>query len=451
MADNCHSEGNYTIAGEENSHAEGNNTFAAGINSHAEGLRATAYGNDSHAEGCYTCAVGNNSHAEGYYTCANGDNSHTEGYQTSANGYGSHAEGYSTSQGYIIAKNIGAHAEGYSETHFIAANGRGSHAEGMETIANADHSHTEGYRTYADGENSHAEGYSTEAKHDNQHVQGIYNDNKADTLFEIGNGDTLLSRSNAFEVYNDGRFSQDNGTTKFKFTQDNNGDKGYIDENNEFHKLVGVEQTPTDTDANYEILFSASPNNDSEVNGIVRKDTGLRYNPSKQSIMEGSQTYAGGEYSHAGGYGAYAYRKASFAHGNTTNKKFNGSSITENGIHCFGFDMSGEEWSENTEVTNSQNGCEGTILNTATVTINLDVQGQYLLFCSSYTISSGAIYGATTRMIVAHGLSTGTPTEVSLGQTQDAPATIGMAANNKITIHNLSSLRATQFSLMRIN
>ena len=220
-----------------------------------------------------------------------------------------HAEGDSTT-----AAQDSAHAEGVN----TLASGYASHAEGIYTIAEGNYSHAEGVYTIAEGPYSHAEGYRTTAKWNYQHVQGKYNANKGTTLFEIGNGTATTACSNAFEVYNDGKFSQDNGTTKFKFTQDSNGDKGYIDENNEFHRLVGVEQTPTSIDANYEILFSASPNNNSEVNGIVRKDTGLRYNPSKQSIMEGSQTYAVGEYSHAEGEETTALRADSHAEGYRT-------------------------------------------------------------------------------------------------------------------------------------
>lgn len=125
--------------------------------------------------------------------------------------------------------------------------------------------------------------------------------------------------------------------------------------------------------------------------------------------------------------------------------------MAENGSCAFGFDTGGSEWTADESVTDSAQGCEGTILNTATVTLQLAKQGQYLLLCSSYTLSSGAIYGATARMIVASGLASGTPTNLSLGQTSNAPATISMAANDKITIKNGAATRGTQFSLIRIN
>jgi hypothetical protein len=118
---------------------------------------------------------------------------------------------------------------------------------------------------------------------------------------------------------------------------------------------------------------------------------------------------------------------------------------------CFGVSLRGTEWSSDTTITDSTNGLEGTIRNATTLTISIEPQGQYLLLCSAYTISSGAVYGATTRMIVGHGTNAGTPTNLSLGQTTNAPATISMASNNRITTANPTTSRAVQFSLVRIN
>ena len=117
---------------------------------------------------------------------------------------------------------------------------------------------------------------------------------------------------------------------------------------------------------------------------------------------------------------------------------------------AFGIGADNTEYSENTTLTDAKNGTCGNIYGTATVTINLELFGMYLLFCSSYTKSSGAVYGATTRLITCAGVATGTPTNLSLGQTSSAPATISMAANNKITIANGAATRCTQFQLMRV-
>ena len=48
-------------------------------------------------------------------------------------------------------------------------------------------------------------GEGTVVGYEGQTVLGKYNDNKQDTLFEIGNGTSDTARSNAFEVYADGR------------------------------------------------------------------------------------------------------------------------------------------------------------------------------------------------------------------------------------------------------
>lgn len=124
-----------------------------GAYSFAEGINAVASGKCSHSEGLGGYAEGNCSHAEGWATTASEDCAHAEG--------------------------IGTHAKGYC-----------SHAEGKETEAQGDWSHSAGYRTIA--------GF------DNQMVIGSYNDNKEDSLFEIGNG-TYTSHSNAFRVTKDGK------------------------------------------------------------------------------------------------------------------------------------------------------------------------------------------------------------------------------------------------------
>lgn len=272
--------------------------------------------------------------------------------------------------------------------------GANSFAEGDYTTASGQNSHAEGRATTASALNSHAEGDGTTASGSHSHAEG---------RATIASGNS--SHTEGYNTKASGTYSHTEGC--------NTTASGI------YSHTEGCNTIASDT----------------------------------ASHAEGHSTTASGSCSHAGGYSVTAYRLGSFAHGNSESSynKFRGSAMSENGNHCFGFDMSGEEWTADTEVTNSQNGCEGTILDTATVTLSLDVQGMYLLFCSSYTISSGAIYGATARMIVAHGLSTGTPTNLSLGQTSNAPATIAMAANNKITIKNAAAARATQFSLMRIN
>ena len=184
-----HIEGNYnntvdidatSLSGSENSGLQ---------RQHAEGSRTLAMGYASHSEGELTSAIGNMSHAEGSETCAEGGSSHVEGVGTYTTKYASHAEG------------------GWTEAH-------------------GEYAHAEGYVTKARGKYSHAGGYYTEAGQNGQTVIGRYNDNKENTLFEVGNGQKSSSLSNAFAVYEDGHAEvQKIGTTensvvtnsKFKF------------------------------------------------------------------------------------------------------------------------------------------------------------------------------------------------------------------------------------------
>lgn len=150
---------------------------ATGNHSHAEGYETQATGNTSHAEGQYTKAIGIISHTEGLSTQAIGDNSHAEGRATQADGENSHSEG------------LGSHSFGYN-----------SHAEGYNAYATGDNSHAEGYYTAANGIYSHASGNHTISGFDSQTVIGVYNLNNISNLFEVGNGESPVSRNNAFTV-----------------------------------------------------------------------------------------------------------------------------------------------------------------------------------------------------------------------------------------------------------
>lgn len=182
-------EGTTTIAKGDYSHAEGSNTVALGIASHAEGMQTVANNNGAHAEGNNTQALGTASHAEGYDTIASLEQSHAEGYKTQALNSSSHSEGVQT-----------------------IASGLGSHAEGRQSQATGLHSHAEGDETVASGAYSHTNGSKTRAGYKDQFVIGRFNDNKTDTLFEVGNGSSDTDRKNAFEVCGDGSIRIGNTT-----------------------------------------------------------------------------------------------------------------------------------------------------------------------------------------------------------------------------------------------
>lgn len=119
--------------------------------------------------------------------------------------------------------------------------GNKSFSNGATNVASGNYSFASGSGCKAIGFATQAEGTGTEAEYDNQHVVGTFNDNKSGTLFEVGNGYVQIDhgqaeviKQNAFEVYEDGNFSMDDGTTKFKFTA-YNGEDGYYDKNGTFH------------------------------------------------------------------------------------------------------------------------------------------------------------------------------------------------------------------------
>ena len=122
--------------------------------------------------------VGNGSVALGIDVVASGTfGSYAEGYMTTASGgWGSHAEGNETT-----AAGITSHSEGYLSD----ATGGWSHAEGYDTTSKGDGSHTEGKCTIASSEY--------------QHVQGKFNieDTANKYAHIVGNGDSLITRSNA--------------------------------------------------------------------------------------------------------------------------------------------------------------------------------------------------------------------------------------------------------------
>ena len=109
-----------------------------------------------------------------------------------------------------VASGNYSHAEGSSTT----ASSMSSHAEGSGTTASGLLSHAEGSSTTASGYASHAQNASTTAAYEYQTAMGILNNNKSNTLLEIGNGTPSSTRSNAFEVYKDGHAEvQTMGTT----------------------------------------------------------------------------------------------------------------------------------------------------------------------------------------------------------------------------------------------
>jgi hypothetical protein len=211
--------------------------------------------------------VGTNATIEGTENTASGVVSHAEGYQNTATQYSSHAEGYKNT-----ASGLYAHAEGRNNT----ASGAGSHAEG--------------YNNTASGTYSHAGGEYNKAGYNEQAVIGRYNNNKSSTLFEVGNGTGSSARSNAFEVYDDGKISCDNGSSKFKFTQSGGAD-GYYDASGTFHAFGSGGSGDTISKYLYTVNYanwSSSPNSDGYYTNAITLTHGLNTSIAPTITLGGS-------------------------------------------------------------------------------------------------------------------------------------------------------------------
>ena len=168
--------GLFSFATGYNVKATGIGSFVAGILGSATGYSTTSLGYGSNAKGAYSTSLG-------YLTNAYGGYSTSLGYGTNANGTFSTSMGYSTS-----------------------ANGFYSTSMGRNTNAMADYSTSSGAYTSTKGFASTAMGYYNIARSDNSLVAGTFNDtSNTNRLFEIGNGTTNNTRSNAFTVLSNGK------------------------------------------------------------------------------------------------------------------------------------------------------------------------------------------------------------------------------------------------------
>ena len=197
----------------------GYSAVARGEYSVALGTNNDALGRESFASGFASQAKGNYSQAMGYGCIAEGESSIALGYGCHTRGDRSFAEGYACYTGKDISypgySANSAHAEGNGSI----ANGQYSHAEGSST-ASGNGSHSQNLGTQAVGMGSHAGGLNTVAGYDYQTVIGKHNNNRSDTLFEVGNGGWSGGtdvRSNAFDVTSDGYLRTGQGDEKIAF------------------------------------------------------------------------------------------------------------------------------------------------------------------------------------------------------------------------------------------
>ena len=213
--------------------------------------------------------------------------------------------------------------------------------------------------------------------------------------------------------------------------------------------------------------YSHAEGNQSQANGWMAHAEGSGSKArGNASHTEGTGTEAQAVNAHAGGLSVIAKFSEEFIHGQVYNSndvlyhKFRGAmpaGIETRGF-VFGFSPDYTEdtnktldikGNQNVDVTNG-GGCSATLSDTGAINISLHVGAMYLLLCSSFTVATGAIFGATARLVSALPLDTGTPNILNLAQTTNAPATITVAANNVLTIQNGAAARATQFTLIRV-
>lgn len=150
-------------------------------------------------------ATGSNSFATGENTISSGDYSFTSGSLNQATGNYSHAEGLST-----IAGGLYSHAQNRG----TSATGNYAHAEGDTTIAVGAVSHAEGGITRADGSYSHSGGFNTFARSYAETSIGVYPTDytasnttgfvATDRIFNIGNGQGAVTRSDALTILKNG-------------------------------------------------------------------------------------------------------------------------------------------------------------------------------------------------------------------------------------------------------
>lgn len=290
MAKRAMAIGNKTVAKGEESLAAGYQSVTLSSGCFAHGTETVAgmgkvdgveKGASAHSEGYHTVAIGDGSHAEGIDTLAGGDYSHSEGNITRAEGYASHAEG---DKAWAV--------------------GDASHAEGNLTKAYGLASHAEGSDTQAHGFASHAGGVGTIATADGKTVFGYFNEDKADTVFEVGFGVSDSERVNGLEVYKTGLVSV--------------GDRVQQIPRADKVSLQGDETIPS-------FNFTGHPNNNHS-NRIMYGAVGP-YSASfngrsgalgKHSFAINNSTVAMGEESFSQGYETIAEGNSSFAGGSRT-------------------------------------------------------------------------------------------------------------------------------------
>lgn len=149
---------------------------------------------------------------------SNGDISHTEGIGNITLGWASHTEGQGNR----------------NYAHYSSVKGTNNIAGRLKEKSSTHEGHTTTTIYIANGNSIDVGGSGNIVQYSNQTVRGQFNDNKPDTLLEIGNGEDDETRSNAFEVYKDGHAE----IGKVGDTDNSLVTKKYVDNKKILHELV---------------------------------------------------------------------------------------------------------------------------------------------------------------------------------------------------------------------
>lgn len=220
--------------------AKGHYSFAAGLYSKAYSVLSIAMGQSSIAKGDYSAAIGNYCEANGLESIAIGPGNKANGRGSRGLGYGSTATGdFSVTLGdgsfaegmSAVSTGIAAHASGqnsfaagsystasgsnsFTSGSYTTASGNSSFAGGANSVASGITSFAMGNFAYGIGDGSAALGFSVFARAKGSATVGQYNDNTdnpssstdaaGDRIFQVGNGATNLTRSNAMTILRNG-------------------------------------------------------------------------------------------------------------------------------------------------------------------------------------------------------------------------------------------------------
>jgi hypothetical protein len=234
---NAFSAGQNTIAGNNYAFATGNATTASGEYSVATGDTTTASGVASVAMGHATIASGSAATAFGDTTTASGDYALAMGKDTTASGTASIASGRdSVANGeYAVAMGNDVQAAGEAAVAF----GTNCTASGVNAFASGSNAAASGTGSVAIGLNVQAPAYAQTVLGLNNVVNGTETADAwdvSDPLFVIGNGDSVLTPSNALTVLKNGNVAinaADPGTYRLKVV----GGDASVDAANDWYAL----------------------------------------------------------------------------------------------------------------------------------------------------------------------------------------------------------------------